>query len=98
MSQLRLMDSDPGKARRTAEAVRRALEASPEVVVSNVSESPNHRDGGLRVWMEVLLLEAPADRPSGAEDQEVRVERDDARPRSRGRRRALPPSGRALGR
>ncbi|WP_328315395.1 hypothetical protein [Streptomyces sp. NBC_00388] len=37
------MDSDPGKARRTAAAVQRALEASPEVVVSNVSERANYQ-------------------------------------------------------
>ncbi|WP_433860197.1 hypothetical protein [Streptomyces kronopolitis] len=87
MSSLRIMDSDPGKARRTAAAVQRALEASPEVVVGNVSESPNHRDGGLRVFMEVLLLEAPAAR--GNVDQEVTVERTD-RPRRRASRRELP--------
>lgn len=94
MSSLRIMDSDPAKARRTAAAVQRALEASPEVVVGNVSESANHRDGGLRVWMEVLLLEAPAGREDG--DQEVTVEREDRPQRSssrrglRGGRRALP--------
>jgi hypothetical protein len=58
MSSLRIMDSDPGKAQRTAEAVQRALEASPEVVLGNVSVVPNRRDGGARVFMEVLLLEA----------------------------------------
>ncbi|MET9484764.1 hypothetical protein [Streptomyces sp. NPDC006638] len=94
MSSLRIMDSDPGKARRTAAAVRRALEASPEVVVGNLAEHPNHRDGGLRVTMEVLLLEAPA--AGGGGDQEVTVERAD-RPRSRGPRRALPRGRRTEG-
>ncbi|MFI9052433.1 hypothetical protein [Streptomyces sp. NPDC053427] len=87
MSSLRIMDSDPGKARRTADAVRRALEASPEVVVGNVSEKANYRDGGLRVFMEVLFLEAPAAREN--EEQEVTVERAD-RPRRRAARRELP--------
>lgn len=100
MSQIRLMDSDPGRARRTAEAIMRALEASPEVVATNMSEPvPNHRGSGARVYLEVLLLEAPAGRAPGVEDdQEVTVERDDARPRGRGGRRALPPGGRALNR
>uniref|UniRef100_UPI003F4985AE hypothetical protein n=1 Tax=Streptomyces sp. CA-136453 TaxID=3240050 RepID=UPI003F4985AE len=95
MTSIRLMDSDPGRAKRTAAAVRRALEASPEVVVSNVSEVPNRRDGGARVFMEVLLLEPSAARSN--EDQEVTVERGDAGPR-RGRRGALPPGSRALDR
>ncbi|MEU8741894.1 hypothetical protein [Streptomyces halstedii] len=90
MASLRIMDSDPGKARRTAEAVQRALEASGEVVVGNVSVVPNRRDGGARVFMEVLLLEAPAE--PGNDDQEVTVERAD-RPRPR-TRRALPRGGR----
>ncbi|MEU1221342.1 hypothetical protein [Streptomyces microflavus] len=94
MSSLRIMDSDPGKARRTAAAVQRALEASSEVVVGNVSESPNHRDGGLRVFMEVLLLEATA--APGNDDQEVTVERAD-RSQPRTSRRALPRGRRALG-
>ncbi|MFF9733715.1 hypothetical protein ACF1GX_30350 [Streptomyces albidoflavus] len=88
MSSLRIMDSDPGKARRTADAVQRALEASGEVVVGNVSVVPNRRDSGARVFMEVLLLEATA--TSGNDDQEVTVERAD-RPRAR---RALPRGGR----
>ncbi|MGW0562894.1 hypothetical protein ACWDZ4_20300 [Streptomyces sp. NPDC003016] len=87
MSSLRIMDSDPGKAQRTAAAVQRALEASPEVVVGNVSEKANHRDAGLRVFMEVLLLEAPTGRKDVA--QEVTVERAD-RPRQRTPRRPLP--------
>ncbi|MFE7056041.1 hypothetical protein ACFVAO_12585 [Streptomyces californicus] len=90
MSSLRIMDSDPDKARRTADAVQRALETSGEVVVGNVSVVRNRRDGGARVFMEVLLLEAaaaPAD-----DDQAVTVERADrARPRTR---RALPRGGR----
>lgn len=86
MSSLRIMDSDPEKARRTADAVQRALEASPEVVLGNVSVVPNRRDGGARVFMEVLLLEAPAARED--EDQEVTVERAD-RPRPRTSRRGL---------
>lgn len=90
MSSLRIMDSDPGKARRTADAVQRALEASPEVVLGNVSVVPNRRDGGARVFMEVLLLEAPA--VPGNDDQEVTVERAD-RPRPR-TRRALSRGGR----
>ncbi|MFI7396540.1 hypothetical protein [Streptomyces tendae] len=90
MSSLRIMDSDPGKAKRTADAVQRALEASGEVVVGNVSLVPNRRDGGARVFMEVLLLEAPA--APGNDDQEVTVERAD-RPR-RTSRRALPCGGR----
>ncbi|MGW7090048.1 hypothetical protein ACWGH2_42065 [Streptomyces sp. NPDC054871] len=91
MSSLRMMDSDPGKARRTADAVQRALEASPEVVLSNVSVVANRRDGGARVFMEVLLLEAPA--AGGQEDQEVTVERADGAGR-RTTRRALPRGGR----
>lgn len=91
MSSLRIMDSDPGKAQRTADAVQRALEASPEVVLGNVSVVPNRRDGGARVFMEVLLLEAPA--ASGNDDQEVTVERAD-RPQPRTSRRALPRCGR----
>jgi hypothetical protein len=87
MSSLRIMDSDPGKARRTADAVQRALEASGEVVVGNVSVVPNRRDGGARVFMEVLLLEAPA--APGDDGQEVTVERAD-RPRRGSPRRALP--------
>lgn len=87
MSQIRLMDSDPGKAQRTADAVQRALEASNEVVVGNVSVVPNRRGPGARVYMEVLLLEP---RTSGTEhDQEVTIERTDQRPPAR-RRRALP--------
>ncbi|RSS94264.1 hypothetical protein EF903_06920 [Streptomyces sp. WAC05292] len=87
MSSLRIMDSDPGRAERTAKAVERALNASPEVVVGNVSVVPNRRDGGARVFMEVLLLE-----PRGeAADHEVFLERDDARPTRRARR-ALPGS------
>ena len=91
MSSLRIMDSDPGKAQRTADAVQRALEASPEVVLGNVSVVPNRRDGGARVFMEVLLLEAPA--APGDDDQEVTVERAD-RPRPRTSWRALPRGGR----
>ncbi|AZK98799.1 MULTISPECIES: hypothetical protein [Streptomyces] len=91
MSSLRIMDSDPGKAQRTADAVQRALEASPEVVLGNVSVVPNRRDGGARVFMEVLLLEAPA--APGDDDQEVTVERAD-RPRPRTSRRSLPRGGR----
>ncbi|MFF0451650.1 hypothetical protein ACFYT4_35765 [Streptomyces sp. NPDC004609] len=87
MSSLRIMDSDPGKARRTAAAVQRALEASPEVVLGNVSVVPNRRDGGTRVFMEVLLLEAPA--APGSEDQEVTIEHAD-HPRRRQVRRQLP--------
>ncbi|WP_371793131.1 hypothetical protein OG285_32900 [Streptomyces sp. NBC_01471] len=49
-----------------------ALEASGEVVVGNVSVVPNRRDGGARVFIEVLLLEAPA---VPGDDQEVTVER-----------------------
>ncbi|MEU7228873.1 hypothetical protein [Streptomyces chrestomyceticus] len=94
MSSLRIMDSNPGKARRTAAAVQRALEASPEVVVGNVSERPNHGDNGLRIWMEVLLLEAPT--AGGSEDQEVTVERGD-RPSRRTARRSLPRGDRTLG-
>ncbi|MEW1677969.1 hypothetical protein AB0O47_32750 [Streptomyces noursei] len=90
MSSLRIMDSDPGKAQRTAEAVQRALEASGEIVVGNVAVVPNRRDGGARVFMEVLLLEASAE--PGNDDQEVTVERAD-RPRSR-TRRVLPRGGR----
>ncbi|MEU0857504.1 hypothetical protein ABZ352_18975 [Streptomyces griseofuscus] len=84
MSSLRVMDSDPGKARRTAEAVQRALEASPEVIVSNVSVLPNRRDGGARVVMEVLLLEASAS--AGADEHDVVVERVDTPPPRRARR------------
>ncbi|MFI1890451.1 hypothetical protein [Streptomyces jumonjinensis] len=94
MSSLRIMDSDPGKAQRTAEAVQRALETSPEVVLGNVSVVPNHRDGGARVFMEVLLLETPAAREDG--DQEVTVERAD-RPRRSPARRELPGGRRTLG-
>ncbi|MGC4950951.1 hypothetical protein ACLQ2N_32765 [Streptomyces sp. DT224] len=94
MSSLRIMDSDPGKARRTAAAVQRALEASPEIVVGNVSLVPNRRDGGARVFMEVLLLEASAATP-GDDGQEVTVERDD-RPRRRVPRGELPHGGRTL--
>ncbi|AWI32734.1 hypothetical protein [Streptomyces tirandamycinicus] len=93
MTQIRLMDSDPGKAERTAAAVQRALEASPEVVVGNVAMVPNKRGPGARWYMEVLLLEARGSAARG-EDQEVTVERDDARPRSS--RRALPRGGRTL--
>ncbi|MEV0487270.1 hypothetical protein AB0I69_42560 [Streptomyces sp. NPDC050508] len=85
------MDSDPGKAQRTADAVQRALEASPEVVVGNVSVVPNKRGPGARVFMEVLFLEAPAARSN--EDQEVTVERAD-RPRRHTSRRGLPRGGR----
>ncbi|MEU3502985.1 hypothetical protein ABZ726_20255 [Streptomyces hundungensis] len=93
MTSIRLMDSDPDKAKRTAAAVRRALEASPEVVVSNVSVVPNRRGPGSRVYMEVLLLEANASSPIG--DAEARVERTD--PSQRGSRRsALPLGKRAL--
>ncbi|MGW7268292.1 hypothetical protein [Streptomyces sp. NPDC054842] len=87
MSQIRLMDSDPGKAQRTANAVQRALEASNEVVVGNVSVVPNRRGPGTRVYMEVLLLE-PRD-ASTEQDQEVTIERTDRSPQPR-RRRALP--------
>jgi hypothetical protein len=87
MTSLRLMDSDDGKAKRTAAAVQRALEASPELVVGNVSTVPNKRGPGVRVFMEVLLLE-PRDAAPG-DDQEVTVERTDSRPPAR-RRRALP--------
>lgn len=94
MSSLRIMDSDPGKARRTADAVQRALEASPEVVLGNVSVVPNRRDGGARVFMEVLLLEK---RPAGETgDQEVTVERTD-QPNGRSHRRQLPRGRRRLG-
>ena len=87
MTQIRLMDSDPGKAQRTADAVQRALEASNEVVVGNVSVVPNRRGPGARVYMEVLLLEARE--PTAEEDQEVTVERADRTPRT-SRRKALP--------
>ncbi|WP_404949049.1 hypothetical protein HFP70_35290 [Streptomyces sp. ARC14] len=97
MSSLRIMDSDPGKARRTAAAVVRALEASPELVVGNVSERANYEDGGRRVFMEVLLLEPRSPRAAGENgDQEVTVERAD-RPRDRRPRRAVPRGRRALG-
>ncbi|BDH16177.1 hypothetical protein HOK021_73560 [Streptomyces hygroscopicus] len=83
MTSIRLMDSDPGKAERTAAAVQRALEASPEVVVGDVSAVPNRRGPGRRVYREVLLLE-PRD---GVADkgQEVTVERADSRPKARRR-------------
>ncbi|WP_167163156.1 hypothetical protein [Streptomyces sp. MBT27] len=92
MTSIRLMDSDPGKARRTAAAVRRALEASPEVVVSNASEVPNRRDGGVRVFMEVLLLE-PAAAPNHY-GQDVTVERADGQSRRGSSRRSLRGDGR----
>lgn len=92
MSQIRLMDSDPGKAQRTADAMERALQASPEVVVGNVSVVPNKRGPGARVYMEVLLLETPGASSTG--DQEVTLEREDAPQPRRGRRPALPRSGR----
>ncbi|MFJ4342612.1 hypothetical protein [Streptomyces sp. NPDC088915] len=96
MSQLRIMDSDPDRAKRTAEAVMRALEASPELVATNMSGPvPNHRDPGARVFMEVILLEARGKTANGAGDTEVTVERVDVRPRRRGRR-ALPPGRREL--
>ncbi|MGD6765967.1 hypothetical protein ACOKM5_44300 [Streptomyces sp. BH097] len=87
MSQIRLMDSDAGKAQRTADAVQRALEASKEVVVGNVSVVPNRRGLGVRVYMEVLLLEPRA--TPVEEDQEVTVERADRSPRT-GQSKALP--------
>ncbi|MFB8025963.1 MULTISPECIES: hypothetical protein [unclassified Streptomyces] len=95
MSQIRLMDSDPGKAERTAAAVQRALEGSPEVVVGNVATVPNKRGPGARIYMEVLLLEARG--PAAAEDQEVTVERADGFAPQADRRRPLPRGGLTLG-
>ncbi|MGW3628058.1 hypothetical protein [Streptomyces sp. NPDC000880] len=89
MTSIRLMDSDSGRAQRTADAVERALQASPEVVVGNVSVVPNKRGPGARVYMEVLLLEASA-AASTSGDQEVTLEREDAPQPRRGRRAALP--------
>ncbi|MEV5204918.1 hypothetical protein [Streptomyces sp. NPDC053720] len=88
MTSLRMMDSDPGKATRTADAVERALEASPELVVCNVSLVPNKRGPGMRVYMEVLLLE-PGSPPADSGDQEVTVERADTGA-GRRPRRSLP--------
>ncbi|MFJ8301285.1 hypothetical protein ACIQ9R_36040 [Streptomyces sp. NPDC094447] len=93
------MDSDPERARRTAAAVMRALEASPELVATNMSEVvPNRRGPGGRVYLETILLEARS--PAGAEEgPEVTVERADGGPgRAGGGRRALPRGPRALGR
>ncbi|MYW65598.1 hypothetical protein GTY65_16255 [Streptomyces sp. SID8379] len=87
MSQIRLMDSDSAKAQRTADAVQRALEASPEVVVGNVAVVPNRRGPGARIYMEVLLLEPKA--TDTEHDQEATVERTDRSPRQ-GRRQVLP--------
>ncbi|MFD4933372.1 hypothetical protein [Streptomyces virginiae] len=75
MSQIRLMDSDPDRARRTAEALMRALEASGEAVATNMSEPvPNRRGAGARVYMEVLLLEH---RSRPVEEEEITLERTD---------------------
>jgi hypothetical protein len=86
--QLRVMGSDVDQVQDTAKAVVRALQASGEVQVGDVSVVPNKRGPGTRVYIEVLLR--PVAGPT------VTVERDDGPParRSGGRpltsRRALP--------
>ena len=93
MSQIRLMDSDPERSRRTAEAIMRALEASGEVVATNMSEPvPNRRGVGARVYLEVLLLEHRR-QPM---EEEVTLERTDSPP-ARPEGGALPRGRRALG-
>ncbi|KIF04727.1 hypothetical protein PL81_16925 [Streptomyces sp. RSD-27] len=92
MSQIRLMDSDPGRARRTAEALMRALEASGEVVATNMSEPvPNRRGAGARVYLEVLLLE----HRSQPGEEEVTLERTD-RPQAGPSGGTLPRGRRAI--
>jgi len=85
--QLRLMGSDVDQVQDTAEAVVRALQASGEVQVGDVSVVPNKRGPGTRVYIEVLLRTAAG--PT------VTVERDDPPARRGGgrpltSRRALP--------
>jgi hypothetical protein len=81
MPQLRLMGSNADDVRRTADAVVRALKAWPETVVGDVSEVPNKRGPGCRVYIEVLA--------SVDGGLQVTVERTDT-PAPRTRRRALP--------
>ncbi|MEY9961541.1 hypothetical protein [Streptacidiphilus sp. MAP5-52] len=84
MPQLRLMGSDVDQVQETAAAVVRALQASGEVQVGDVSVVPNKRGPGTRVYIEVLLC--PVAGPT------VTVERAD-RPAPRSGSRALPGTG-----
>ncbi|GAA2836634.1 hypothetical protein ACFQ0M_48700 [Kitasatospora aburaviensis] len=92
MPQIRLMGSDAAAVQETAEAMLRALRASTELRVGDVSTVPNRRGPGVRVYVELLLRE-----PTEGQPVTVTVERED-RPgsgraaRVRGSREALPPS------
>lgn len=96
MPQIRLMGSDSAAVQETAKAMLRALRASPELQVGDVSTVANKRGPGVRVYVELLLRG-----PAAGDDQAVTVtvEREDRpgarRPaRVRGGRAALPPAGR----
>ncbi|MBP5942572.1 hypothetical protein [Streptomyces acidiscabies] len=92
MSHLRIMDSDPETARRTAQAVLKALQESPGVTAGNLSgPHHNYRDGGARYTMEVQIV--PGQEDAGEGDQEVTVERVDT-PGPQQTRPALPSAGR----
>ncbi|PJN21129.1 hypothetical protein [Kitasatospora sp. CB02891] len=92
MPQIRLMGSNPSSVRETAEAMVRALRASSELQVGDVSEVPNRRGPGLRVYVELLLRE-----PGPEQQVTVTVEREDRpgpgrRTQVRTRQAALPPA------
>ncbi|UKZ02827.1 hypothetical protein BOQ63_001455 (plasmid) [Streptomyces viridifaciens] len=68
----------------TADAMLRALRASSELQVGDVSVVPNKRGPGVRVYVELLLREAAAaDQPVTSSARAARV---------RGGRTALPPA------
>jgi hypothetical protein len=84
MPQIRLMGDDRELIYRTRDALVRALNASPELVVGDVVDRPP-RGSGARFYIEVLPVgAAPAE-----EEVTVTVERDSPRP---SRRRGLPRS------
>jgi hypothetical protein len=86
--QMRLFDDDPEEIARLADAVVRALRASPELVVGSVNHVPNKRGPGLRVYIEVLRTRPDhptAERGDGADDFRVDVEVVNDPPRRPGR-------------
>ncbi|MFE1289676.1 hypothetical protein [Streptomyces sp. NPDC058751] len=83
MPQIRLMGDDRELTGRTLDALLRALNASPELVVGDVANRPPRGDGA-RFYIEVLPVGC-----APAEEVTVTVERDSPRPP---RRRGLPRS------
>ncbi|MGK4586109.1 hypothetical protein [Kitasatospora sp. HPMI-4] len=92
MPQIRLMGSDESAVEETAQAMLRALRASPELVVGDVSTVPNRRGPGMRVYVELLLREPGEQTVTVTVEREARAEQHRSPARVRGARAALPPA------